>query len=123
MTANTRLIEKMSVSPENEAKINELHSLRYQLHQAIISLLPFASYHSDELVSDIGSFLFKIEEELQRLWGFPVDSNYYMFWNVPGCQCPKMDNYDAYPEGYYVRNLGCQVHWKKFMEEKNATSN
>lgn len=116
MTANTRLIEKMGVSPENEVKINELHSLRYQLHQAIIFLLPFASYHAEEIVSDIGEFLFEIEEELQRLWGFPVDSAYYHFWRVPGCQCSKLDNEDAWPTGYYVRNLGCQVHWKKFME-------
>lgn len=54
---------------------------------------------------------------LQELWGFPKDSKYHKFWEMSGCTCPKMDNDDAYPTGYYTRDGSCPLHgehtWQK----------
>lgn len=47
---------------------------------------------------------------LQRAWGFEEDKNYHRFWDLPGCLCPKMDNNDNYPSGYYYVNFGCPLH-------------
>ena len=52
----------------------------------------------------------KLEFKLQSLWGFPQDVNFHRFWEVPKCQCPEMDNEDAYPTGYYVISGGCPIH-------------
>jgi len=58
--------------------------------------------------------LFKdwVENEymLQNLWGFPESSAYHKWWSLPQCTCPKMDNEDAYPVGYYVMNDSCPMH-------------
>ena len=51
-----------------------------------------------------------IEFALQDLWGFPLDKNYHKFWNRPRCSCPKMDNEDNYPYGYYTIDCGCKLH-------------
>lgn len=57
------------------------------------------------------------EYALQELWGFPKDVRYHKFWEMAGCTCPKMDNEDAYPTGYYTRSGDCPLHgehtWQK----------
>ena len=50
------------------------------------------------------------EYKLQDLWGFDRDSRYHKFWEIPSCQCPKMDNDDAYPTGYYTISGACKLH-------------
>ncbi len=52
----------------------------------------------------------ELEFELQELWGFPRNANYHRFWNRPQCECPKLDNEDAYLSGYYVVNGHCKLH-------------
>lgn len=59
-----------------------------------------------ELAKDIT----ECEFELQRLWGFPEDIKFHKFWETNCCICPKLDNQDAYPFGYYVINHECQLH-------------
>lgn len=54
----------------------------------------------------------KLEFLLQDAWGFPKDINYHRFWRFPGCTCPKMDNADAYPTGYYIYDEECPIHGK-----------
>lgn len=48
--------------------------------------------------------------ELQKAWGFDQDARFHKFWEVKGCLCPKLDNMDAYPAGYYVTTSGCPLH-------------
>jgi len=47
---------------------------------------------------------------LQRAWGFPEDAKFHRFWDIPSCGCPKMDNNDAYPTGYYTKSAACILH-------------
>ena len=47
---------------------------------------------------------------LQSLWGFPLDANYHMFWNLPGCTCPKIDNYDSWGTVYHIVASDCPLH-------------
>jgi hypothetical protein len=51
-----------------------------------------------------------IEFELQRSWKFPLDAKFHRFWEIPGCDCHKMDNEDAYPTGHYSISGGCKIH-------------
>ena len=65
---------------------------------------------SPKVLKELATKVTRIEFELQKLWGFPLDKNYHRFWEVPACICPAMDNYDRYPTGYYVINSSCPVH-------------
>ena len=63
-----------------------------------------------ELLKSLGQDLELIEFQLQKLWGFPLDKDYHMFWKYPKCRCPYLDNYDRYPNDYYIIGLDCPLH-------------
>lgn len=50
------------------------------------------------------------EFELQKLWNFPEDIKFHRFWDTPKCKCPKIDNSDNYPTGYYSIVRNCPLH-------------
>ena len=54
----------------------------------------------------------EIEFQLQLDWGFKQNINYHRFWTLPKCSCPRMDNEDNWPIGYYVRTSNCIIHGK-----------
>ena len=107
MTANPYLLVKQGINEEDEIKINDLHQIRYDLHLALHNM---DVYKYNHLAREIVKLLYDIEAELQRLWKFEVNVDYYKFWNVPGCRCSVLDNEDAYPSGYYTINLDCPLH-------------
>ena len=107
MTANPILVKRQGIDEESVRQINVLHDVRESLHDCLASM-NVHKYNS--LASEIVKLLYDIEAELQRLWKFPVNPDYYKFWNVPGCECAKIDNEDAYPTGYYSINLNCPLH-------------
>ena len=53
---------------------------------------------------------FENEIALQEIWGFDYDPNYIKFWHFPFCECPKLDNEDSYPHGYFVLSSNCKIH-------------
>jgi hypothetical protein len=52
----------------------------------------------------------QIEYTLQLLWHFKRDKKFHRFWEMPGCKCPKMDNAEAWPTGYYTISGNCPIH-------------
>ncbi len=57
------------------------------------------------------------EFELQRLWRFDHDAGYHKFWfQIPGCECPYMDNMDRLGTGTRVINENCIFHGQKLAE-------
>jgi hypothetical protein len=107
---NMPLVKALSLSYENIDKLNCLHWVRSQIHKSTKLAL---DENRNDAARYIAGCLSDIEIELQKLWGFPEDLNYYRFWNVVGCSCPKMDNNDRYPHGYYVTNADCILHGKE----------
>ena len=47
---------------------------------------------------------------LQDVWGFKQDSTRHKDWELPFCECAKMDNRDNYGTGVQSINLECPVH-------------
>lgn len=52
----------------------------------------------------------RIEFEMQRIWGFPLDENFHEWYLIPKCTCPKYDNADRRGTPYKVVNGSCPVH-------------
>ena len=104
---NLELAAKQQLSEDEVFKIEQLHYSRKLLHDAITNAL---SAGNKPVARAIAKALPEIELELQKLWKFEQNINYYKFWLVPGCGCSRLDNEDAFPSGYYVRNLSCPVH-------------
>jgi hypothetical protein len=100
--------------------INKLHpqydNLSIEQVEAITSL-----HHGRQIVvetaalnADIAKTLYPLwyqfEKTLQELWKFPNEDAFIRFWRYPYCTCPKLDNDDAYPTGFYTTNGDCPIH-------------
>ena len=100
---NTEHPKYKELSTEKKMCINTGHLLR--------------EYLEKEMKQDIGIIelkdtynkWFENEKNLQKLWGFPEDENYIRWWWVPKCTCPKLDNDDNYPIGYYTTSMYCPL--------------
>ena len=100
---NKNLILRQGLTEGEVEKIKELHVCRLILEWEIATNKD-ADFES--LIRDWHEVQFK----LQEAWKFPLDKNYHRFWDIPTCKCPKMDNDDAYPTGYYVYSADCPLH-------------
>lgn len=87
-------------------ELKDLHTFKMALYSLILE-----TTDENELQSYCED-LSMTEFELQRVWGFPLDANYHRWWEYPKCACPKMDNNDAYPLGYYTTSKNCPLHKK-----------
>lgn len=103
IVVNERLLTKQNAW-HNLEKIKNVHKTKFNIFSAIRETTDPA--HLRSYAQD----LTLCEFELQRLWGFPEDANWHRFWETPKCMCPKMDNRMNYPEGPYIRNMGCPLH-------------
>ena len=57
----------------------------------------------------------------QELWGFPQNDNFLRYWDVPKCNCPKMDNDDNYGTQYRITSGACKIHWNESEVGKDET--
>jgi hypothetical protein len=51
-----------------------------------------------------------LETEQQKLWNFEQNPDMHMFFNFPGCLCPKMDNRERLGTPYKIINHNCPIH-------------
>ena len=102
---NERLILQQNLSESEVAEILRLHEYKLTI-RAKMRALPSDNPKIKAYAKDLE----QIEFLLQDAWKFPRDVKFHRFWEAPHCTCPKMDNYDAWPSGHYVRNFGCPVH-------------
>lgn len=104
---NLELARKQNLSEDEVYKIGQLHYSRKLLHDAIAQAIAAGN---KTVARAIAKALPEIELELQKLWKFKQDINYYKFWYVPGCSCCKLDSDDNFPYGPYYINNGCNIH-------------
>ncbi len=101
---NTRLIIQKNMVQEQVDILLQLHKTRFDI--------------IDEMNScdDVGEMGILLEywhinqEELQEAWGFPVDRNFHMFWELDKCTCPVIDNRERCGHGYFIHNQDCKLH-------------
>lgn len=100
---NSMLLYRQNAWPRLE-ELKELHSLKLLMYELI-------EESTDRLfIRSIAKDIEQIEYKLQEVWGFDIDSKYHIFWEYPKCTCPKLDNRDRYPNGYYIIDVHCPLH-------------
>jgi len=107
---NERMLQERGRS-EKLPLIKKLHQIRYQVIQVMKSV-----HDSDGINENFLTYveiIRQIDFLLQDAWGFSRDERYHQFWELPGCLCPKIDNEDRWPTGYYVINQECPIHGKR----------
>lgn len=83
-------------------KIKELHKERLEIeHQMETRRYPH---------KELGRAWTEVQYEIQVAWGFPKDIRFHKFWEIPSCTCPKAENINSYPSGYYFYSKDCKIH-------------
>ena len=102
---NRNLVERQKINRRLVMTIKELHVQRLDIeHQ-----LQTCRVEDKRVLFECWT---EVQHQLQRAWGFPEDSKFHRFWDMLGCECPKMDNSDNYPHGMYYINQSCPIHGK-----------
>lgn len=68
--------------------------------------------NSDENLDQYYKKLTDLEYNMQILYGEQEDIDFHRFWDTPKCTCPKIDNVERYPTGYYLFDKNCPIHGK-----------
>jgi len=89
---------------DNLESIKDCHRQKLEIYNAI------EKEEDPEKLKEFPELLQNLEFELQELWGFPKNAKFHRFWDTETCECPKMDNNDAYPSGRYVISGNCPLH-------------
>lgn len=101
-TLSKSLLDKQNAWGNLE-KIIEAHQLKLCIYDLLY-------YTSDrKMLKSLALDLQEVEFELQALWGFEKDVKFHRFWEYPKCECPRLDNMDAYPHLQYINN-NCPLH-------------
>lgn len=99
---NEKLLITQGVKPKAEDAIVAIHKVL----QGVLS-------SPDEYgkPSNVVSIVEHLEYTLQSLWDFPLDKKFHRYWfEVDGCECPKMDNRYRIGSGYFIYNMQCPYH-------------
>lgn len=102
---NYDLARKMQLPPDKIAQIEFLQEYRSFLGEQYKAGTLSAGEYKEEWEDN--------EYILQGIWGFPLDPNYHMFWEMEGCTCPRMDNRDSWGTNYHYYNYDCPIHGAK----------
>lgn len=100
---NPRLVASQQLTPEAIAKIEALHEVRHKL----IKRMKLAK--KPETLKTLAWRVTETEYALQTAWGFPTDSAYHRYWELPGCSCPRLDNADDWPYRQHYSQT-CLIH-------------
>lgn len=101
---NPVLISLQNLSEADVSLIKRLHMTRMEIE------CDMENAPSEYILKGLYSLWLNVQHLLQDAWKFERNDNFIRFWDVPRCTCPRLDNCDAYPSGYYVTNTGCPVH-------------
>ena len=102
---NHDLARSHQLSPETIAKIEAMQDFRKTLGEQYKAGTISAGEYREDWEDN--------EYVLQELWGFPLDPNFHMFWEMEGCTCPNVDNRDTWGTPYHYYNYDCPIHGAK----------
>ena len=100
---NAKLVEKQGIGADGLEIIKNLHVERLSTENLMLTA-------QGSNLKSLVKIWSQLQFDLQKSWGFPLDERFHAFWSCPRCECPKLDNWDAHPSGYYVTNLSCPLH-------------
>lgn len=106
---NEKLVKQQKINAETLEQIKAVHESRLMLFD-IMENTPINTVRDNDFLVKCDRTVDHLESILQFLWGFPQDKRYIRFWERPRCSCPKLDNEDRYPTGYYIISEDCILH-------------
>lgn len=110
---NERLIKEKGLSDLTVQRLKESHVIK----DAIFALMD--EVDDPVVLRHLASMVENLEFAQQKLWGFPLDESFHLWYIVPKCTCPKMDNYDS--RGVKDQRIivsDCPIHWTEETQKR-----
>ncbi len=101
---NKLLLIKQKVSDENLELLKHAHIYKFNLYTEM------GAADSPAEFKVIAKKITDVEYYMQELWGFPKDIKMHRFWELPHCNCAKIDNEERYGTGIYIYSKNCPIH-------------
>lgn len=101
---NNNLIKRQNLTLEEIEKLIETHIEKLKVFEKMN--LTEDSSELKKLANEVEL----IEYKLQSIWGFSLNKDRHLWYEVPKCSCPKLDNKDNNNSKYRVYSLDCLVH-------------
>lgn len=105
MYVNPTLVLNKHLKPEDVERIKKLHEVR-------LLIFDFMETTTDKILLKLcAKVIENLEFALQKAWNFPKDKKCHSWWyQVPHCNCPRLDNQDRFGTDQRVINETCPVH-------------
>lgn len=105
---NKRIIKLHNLTDEDVARLEHLHKVKDLLFDSAEALDPEKDQDALKLYAEL---LVSLEYDMQKVWKFEQNSDYHSWWyQIPHCNCPKMDNSDPIYFGVRIVNASCPIH-------------
>ena len=104
---NERLAAKQKVTEEQRATLAYLYFCMVRLMDDARGMNP----ETDKgRLRAVAQQVEDLEYQLQANWNFEPNENFHSYWyEIPHCQCPKLDNRDRLGYGQII-NGSCPIH-------------
>jgi len=63
-------------------------------------------------LKELAKLVTRIEYELQKAWHFKKNKYMHKWYDVPQCECPKLDNQERLGTKYQIISETCSIHRK-----------
>lgn len=103
---NQAFVAKQGLSEEDVEKIKALHVERLNIFDKM------KVENNVSLLKSLASDVEQCEFALQEVWGFEKDATMHLWYQVPQCDCPKLDNAERRGSRYKIVNEKCKIHGK-----------
>lgn len=101
---NFHLAVRQGLTKEKVLELVKLHHMKDALYKRMRrSCKP-------ETLRIMAAEVVEIFLEQQKLWNFPQDPNFHDWYEMPKCECPKMDNRDLKGTKYRIFSGKCPIH-------------
>lgn len=101
---NQSLLRAKEIDNNTRLKIEKLQKIRccfYDIMEVTDDKTQLRNY---------SNIITQINYQLQRLWGFKLDSTKHDWYNIPKCSCPKSDNNQYWGINNRIINKLCIIH-------------
>lgn len=103
---NKELLLKQRITEEDGGLIRISHTLKDGLFKKM------SETDDKEELRTMAKMVENLEFIQQKLWGFPLDESFHLWYIVPKCTCPKMDNQETMGvKNHRVIVSDCPIHW------------
>jgi hydroxymethylpyrimidine pyrophosphatase-like HAD family hydrolase len=109
---NGELIHQISKNRIIEKNINdyELEDIKDAYIKEHLLALRLKNTYDIEKVDEIVKKHFILFKRFQQLYHYNLNINYYRFWELPKCSCPKLENIKLIGENKRIISPQCVLH-------------